>query len=125
MTLLDWILVGFGAVVAVAGGWIQLHPERVLPDVDGVRQNADSPADLGALSQIRLLGSCVMFMGAFFALQMAADLARIPWWVGTFGGLVVAIASVRKVNSRVRQQWRASYSTVEETSLTDKFLEPR
>jgi hypothetical protein len=45
MALLDWILVVFGAAVALAGGWIQLHPERVVPLLGGKSQEANWPLD--------------------------------------------------------------------------------
>ena len=69
MALLDWILVAFGAAVAVAGSWIQLHPERVVPGRTGPRKSG-LELDPAALAQIRLLGACFLCMGAFFALQM-------------------------------------------------------
>ncbi len=99
MAFSDWILVAFGAAIALVGGWIQLHPERILP-----RQAGRSRLDPAALAQIRLLGACFLFMGVFFALQMTTDLRRLPWWIGTLGGLGAAIAGVAAVNARVRRQ---------------------
>ena len=89
MALQDWIFVAFGAAVALTGGWIQLHPEGILPCED-----EDWQLETGGLTHIRRLGSCFLFMGAFFALQMSFDLARRPWWGGTLSGLAVAIAAV-------------------------------
>ncbi len=84
MAGLDWILVAFGAAVALAGGWIQLHPERDCSWPDpGLRQLSDCPLDPAALAQLRRLGACFLFMGTFFALQMTIDLMRRPWWVGS------------------------------------------
>src|SRR5208337_5483035 len=99
MAHLDWILVAFGAAVALTGGWIQLRPEQIFP-----RPAQSWPLDPGALRQLRRLGACFLFMGAFFALQMTSDLTRLPWWSGTVGGLAVGIASVRLVQVWVRRQ---------------------
>ena len=125
MALLDWILVAFGAAVALAGSWIQLHPERVVPSHTGARQSPDWQLDPAALSQIRLLGACVLSMGAFFALQMTIDLMRLPWWTGTLGGLVAAVASVAGTHARVRRQQRRCRRSIQQPPLPRKALELR
>jgi hypothetical protein len=122
MALLDWIFVVFGVAVALAGSWIQLQPERIYP-----RQAREPgwPLDPALLSQIRLLGACVLFMGAFFALQMTIDLTRLPWWIGTISGFVTAIAAVTLVSARVRRQQRLLRHPVQQSSLPHKVLELR
>jgi hypothetical protein len=98
MNYLDWLLVLFGAAVAVCGGRLQLRPERIFP--------GKKRAELGqrALGQLRLLGGSFLFMGVFFSLQMAVDLIRLPWWTGTLSGLAVAIAAVHQVTVRSLRQ---------------------
>ena len=124
MALLDWILVAFGVAVAVAGSWIQLHPERVVPGRTGLRQNLDWQLEPAALAQIRLLGACFLCMGAFFTLQMAVDLMRLPWWTGTLSGIAAAFAAVTIIHARVRRQ-RQSRRSVQQSPLPRKVLELR
>jgi uncharacterized membrane protein HdeD (DUF308 family) len=121
MALLDWILVVFGAAVALAGSWIQLHPERVIPN----QPPPDWQFDPGALSQIRLLGACFLCMGAFFALQMTIDLMRLPWWTGTLSGLATAITAVAVIHARVRRQQRQRRRSIRQPPLPRKALELR
>lgn len=125
MALLDWILVAFGAAVALAGSWIQLHPERVVPSQTGLRQHPDWQLDRAALSQIRLLGACFLSMGAFFTLQMTIDLIRLPWWMGTLGGLVAAVAAVAGIHARVRRQQVQRRRSIQQPPLPRKALELR
>jgi uncharacterized BrkB/YihY/UPF0761 family membrane protein len=125
MALLDWILVAFGAAVALAGSWIQLHPERVVATRTGPRQNPDWQVDPTALWQIRLLGACFLCMGAFFALQMTIDLMRLPWWTGTLGGLVAAVAAVAGTHARVRRQQARRRRSIQQPPLRRKVLELR
>ncbi len=115
MALSAWILVAFGAAIAFSGGWIQLHPQRILP-----RPAVHWRLDPGALAQIRLLGACFLFMGVFFAVQMTTDLKRLPWWTGTLSGLGAAIAAVALVDARVRRQ-----RAVQRSPLAEKTLELR
>jgi len=115
MAHLDWILVAFGAAIALAGGWIQLHPEHIYP-----RPTDSWPLDAGALSQLRRLGASFLFMGVFFALQMTIDLTRLPWWRGTLGGLFAAIAAVLLVQAVVRGQRRRA---IQPPSLTKEPIE--
>lgn len=125
MPLLDWTLVVFGVAVALTGSWIQLHPEHVVPSQSGSHQKSgraeDWPLDAAALAQIRLLGACFLFMGAFFTMQMTIDLARLPWWIGTLSGLAMGIATVAMVHARVRRQQRrrrfAQHSTLAEKAF--------
>jgi hypothetical protein len=124
MALLDWILVAFGAAVAVAGSWIQLHPERVVPGRTGLRQIPDWQLDPAAVAQIRLLGSCFLCMGTFFTLQMAVDLMRLPWWTGTLSGVAAAIAAVAVIHARIRRQ-RQNRRSVQQSPLPRKVLELR
>jgi hypothetical protein len=119
MALLDWTLVAFGAAIAVAGGWIQLHPQRLYP-----QQSRGWQPDPNALAQIRLLGGCFLFMGVFFALQMTADLARLPWWTGTLSGLAMSVLAMKLVNAWVRRQ-RRRRGSIEQPSLPKKILELR
>jgi hypothetical protein len=125
MALLDWIFVVFGAAVALTGSWIQLHPERVVPGSSGERQSSGWQLDPVALSQIRGLGACFLFMGAFFTLQMTIDLAHLPWWTGTLSGLVTAIAAVALVHGRVRRQQRNGRRSLPPSPLPEKVLELR
>jgi uncharacterized membrane protein HdeD (DUF308 family) len=125
MPLLDWILVAFGVVVALAGSWIQLHPERIVPSQSGLRPDAAWQLDSAALSQIRLLGACFLCMGAFFTLQMAIDLMRQPWWTGTLSGIITAIAAVALVHARVRGQQRRRRRSIQQSPLPRKALELR
>jgi len=111
----DWIFVAFGAVVSLTGGWIQLHPESILP-----RQSEDWRWEPTALTQIRRLGACFLFMGAFFALQMGFDLARRPWWSGMLCGLVTAVAAVALVGAQSRRQ-----RILRQSPLPEKALEAR
>jgi hypothetical protein len=122
MALLDWILVAFGAAVTLTGGWIVLRPERVVSHWSG--QTRGWQLDSGALAQIRRLGSCFVFMGMFFAVQMTVDLTQLPWWTGTAGGLTASIASVILVNARVRRQQRRR-GPVRQSPLPAKALELR
>jgi len=119
MVRLDWILVAFGAFVALAGGWIQLQPERIYP-----RPDEAWPLDPNALSQLRRLGGCFLFMGVFFALQMTCDLTQLPWWNGSLGGVAAAIATVSLVQIRVRVKRRHGRRAVQQT-LPEKALELR
>jgi uncharacterized membrane protein HdeD (DUF308 family) len=125
MALLDWILVVIGVVIGFAGSWIQLHPERVVPSQMRAGSTQNWPLDSSALSQIRLLGGCFLFMGIFFALQMTIDLTQLPWWIGTISGLVMAIASVMLVRMRVRGQQHKRRRVVMQTRLPEKMLELR
>ncbi len=126
MVRLDWIFVVFGAVLALTGGWIQLHPERVVPGQPGPHQSGpDWQIDPAARVQIRLLGACFLFMGAFFALQMTIDLVGRPWWTGSLSGLVTAIAAVTLVHARVRRQQRRGRRIVQQSPLPGKVLELR
>ncbi|MGD0479803.1 MAG: hypothetical protein ABSA42_06500 [Terracidiphilus sp.] len=102
IALQDWIFVAFGAAVALTGGWIQLHPEGILPGED-----EDWQLETGGLTQIRRLGACFLFMGAFFAVQMSFDLTRRPWWSGTLSGLATALAGVALVHAQSRRRRRA------------------
>jgi hypothetical protein len=125
MALLDWILVAFGAVVALAGGWIQLHPERLVPSQSGPRQNPDWQFEAGALAQIRLLGTSILCMGAFFTIQMSIDLVHLPWWMGTLGGIATAIFAVLMIGIRVRRQQRQRRCSIQQSRLPRKALELR
>jgi uncharacterized membrane protein HdeD (DUF308 family) len=125
MALLDWILVVFGIAVAFIGSWIQLHPERIIPGKTGSPEAESWPLDPVALAQIRLLGGCFLFMGAFFALQMTIDLTRLPWWAGTVSGLVTAIAAVVVVHAQVDRQQREGHRFVQQSPLASKALELR
>jgi hypothetical protein len=120
MALLDWIFVVFGLAVALAGSWIQLHPERIYP-----RQAEGWPLDPAALAQIRILGACFLFMGTFFAAQMTIDLARFPWWTGTLCGSVFAITAMTLVRTRVQRQQRHCRRFVQQSPLPEKTLELR
>lgn len=91
MEYLDWGLVVFGVLVALGGGWIQVRPETIYP-----RQPDERRLDAASLVKMQRLGLCIHFMGAFFAIQMTADLASLPWWSGTVVGVAVALFSVRK-----------------------------
>jgi hypothetical protein len=53
--------------------------------------------------KVRRLGACFVFMGAFFALQMAINLTRLPWWAGTLSGLAAGILTVRALSAQVRR----------------------
>lgn len=121
MALLDWILVVFGAAVALTGGWIQLHPERVIPNParDCLRERQLDP---GALSQIRLLGACFLCMGAFFTLQMTIDLIRLPWWAGTLSGLAASIIAVCAIHARVCRGKRQVRRSIQQPPLPRKAL---
>jgi hypothetical protein len=99
MAILDWTLVVFGAFVALSGSWIQRNPERIYPLQGGSWQ-----LDPAAISQIRRLGGCFVFMGTFFTLQMTIDLIRQPWWMGTLSGLAAAVSAVVLVHTQVRRQ---------------------
>lgn len=124
MALLDWIFVIFGVAIAFTGSWIQLHPERVVPGQSEVRRSSGWQLDPAALSQIRLLGACFLFMGTFFALQMTIDLAELPWWIGTLSGMFTAIASVAWIHARVRQQ-HGGRCQIQQSPLPAKILELR
>lgn len=124
MALLDWIFVVFGAAIALAGGWIQLYPERVIPGPHLSAQGADWQLDPGARSQIRRLGASILFMGAFFTLQMTTDLIRQPWWIGTLSGLITAIAAVTLLYNRVQRQQRRRRA-IPQSPLAEKVLELR
>lgn len=127
MASLDWIFVFFGAAVALTGGWIQLHPERVIPGhgQGGPSQLGDWQLEPAARAQIRLLGACFLFMGAFFALQMTVDLTQLPWWAGTISGLVTAITAVALVYARARRQRRSGRRVIQQPPLAAKALELR
>jgi len=109
------MFVGFGAVVSLTGGWLQLHPEGILP-----RQDEGWQWEPTALAQIRRLGGCFLFMGVFFAMQMGFDLARRPWWIGTLCGLAIAITAVVLVRAQSRRGRVDKHST-----LPEKVLEVR
>jgi hypothetical protein len=119
MAISDWTLVAFGAAIALAGSWIQLHPERILPGPAG-----EWRLDPAALGKIRLLGGCFLFMGVFFALQMTTNLKRLPWWMGTLGGLGASIAAVALVDVQRRRQQRRR-SAIGQPALAGKVLELR
>jgi hypothetical protein len=103
MLLLDWLLVLFGALVALVGLWMRRKPGQVFA-LAGTSPN-QAPA---MLAQVRLLGACFLMMGSFFAVQMAVDLAHEPWWIGTLGG--VAVALVVNGGSAYRKKPRPSES---------------
>jgi uncharacterized membrane protein HdeD (DUF308 family) len=119
MAVSDWILVAFGAAIAFAGCWIELHPERILPGPAG-----EWRLDHSALGQIRLLGGCFLFMGVFFALQMTTILERLAWWMGALGGLAASVAAVALVDSRRRRQQRR-HGAIAQRPLAGKVLELR
>lgn len=98
-----WMLVLFGAAVALSGSWIQLNPERIFPAQDGNWQ-----PDAAALAQVRLLGGCFVFMGTFFAAQMALILLDQPWWLGTLSGVAVATIAMTLLNARNRARQRGA-----------------
>lgn len=125
MDYLDWIFVFFGALVAFAGCWIQLHPERIIPGHSGPRQLPNGQIDSAELAQIRLLGGCFIFMGSFFALQMTIDLIRCAWWIGTIIGMITASAAVMLVYARVRRQQRRPQRLTQQSPLPGKMLELR
>ena len=130
MAYLDWIFVLFGGALALAGGWVQLHPERIVPAPSDAGQNASAPhtdwqLDRSARVKIRMLGAWFLFMGAFFALQMAFDLLGRPWWMGTLSGLMTAIAAVTLVYLRVRRQRHGRRHLVQQSPLPGKVLELR
>ena len=124
MALLDWILVVFGAAVALTGSWIQLHPERVIPN-PARDPRPDRQLDPSALSKIRLLGACFLAMGAFFALQMTIDLMRLPWWTGTLSGLAMSITAVCAIHARVCRRTRQPRRSIQQPPLPRKALELR
>jgi hypothetical protein len=117
MALLDWILVVIGIAIAFTGSWIQLHPERISP-------SQDLQFDSSSLAQIRRLGACFLFMGDFFACQMTVDLIRLPWWMGTLGGMVTGIAAVLLVSVRSRRR-QSHRRFVQQSHLPEKVLELR
>jgi hypothetical protein len=119
MAILDWALVVFGVAVTLTGSWIQLNPERIYP-----LQGESWQRDPAAISQIRLLGGCFVFMGAFFALQMTIDLIRQPWWMGTLSGLGAAISAVALVHAQARRQQRER-CLVQQDAPAEKPLEVR
>jgi hypothetical protein len=98
MPTIDWMLVVLGAAVTLPGGWIQINPERVFSVNHG-----DLRPDPASLAKVRRLGASFVFMGAFFALQMVVDLARLPWWAGTVSGGVAGILAVRTVKAQGRR----------------------
>ncbi len=77
------------------------------------------------MSQIRVLGSCFLFMGSFFAIQMTVDLTRLPWWTGTIGGVVAAIFAVTLVRGRVSRRRVRHQLPYAQQSLPKKVLELR
>jgi hypothetical protein len=95
---MDWMLVVLGAAITLPGSWIQLNPERLFPMNDGSWR-----PDRASLMKVRRLGACFVFMGAFFALQMAINLTRLPWWAGTVSGLVAGILTVRALSAHGRR----------------------
>jgi uncharacterized membrane protein HdeD (DUF308 family) len=117
MAFSEWILVLFGAVVAYAGSWIQLHPERMFPVLD------DWHPEAAALAQVRLLGGCFVFMGAFFAMQMALILGGQPWWMGSLSGVAVAVMAVTLLSARNRR--RELGSSLAAAPLDNKALQAR
>jgi uncharacterized membrane protein HdeD (DUF308 family) len=117
MTYSEWVLVLFGAVVAYAGSWIQLHPERMFP----VREEWCPEA--AALAQVRQLGGCFVFMGAFFAMQMALILAGQPWWMGSLSGVAVAVMAVILLSARNRR--REIGNSLTTAALDNKALQAR
>jgi hypothetical protein len=125
MALFDWIFVVFGAAVALGGSWIQLHPERVIPQQSGSNRSANWQLDPAALLQIRLLGACFAFMGIFFALQMTIILSHLPWWIGALSGLVAASSTVALVRGRIRRQQPRGRNSIQQTLLPKKILELR
>jgi len=109
----EWALVLFGVAVAVSGSWLQFHPERIFP------MPSDWRPEASALAQVRMLGGCFVFMGAFFATQMAIILAHQPWWIGPLAGLPVAILAVTLLGS-----WARRHSSLA-PPLDDKALQVR
>jgi hypothetical protein len=100
MALSEWALVFFGVAVAFGGSWIQLHPGRLLPTQGNWRP------DPAALAQVRLLGGAFVFMGMFFATQMAMILIQQPWWMGTLGGIATAVMAVTLLSARNTRRQR-------------------
>lgn len=127
MALLDWILVAFGAGIALTGVWIELRPERVVmlwSSQSGMNESGDWKLDAEPLRLIRRLGACFVFMGMFFAVQMTVDLTRLPWWTGTAGGLVASITAMVLVHRKARREQRRR-GPVRQTRLPAKALELR
>ncbi|PSH03884.1 MAG: hypothetical protein CXZ00_09890 [Acidobacteria bacterium] len=123
MAIFDWILVIFGIAIALAGSWIQLHPELVFPREARVQGWRLEPYQL---AQIRLLGASILFMGAFFALQMTINLIGLPWWIGSIGGFIAAIAATVWTKIKIRrQQQQKNCRCVERSSLPQKVPELR
>jgi hypothetical protein len=131
MALLDWIFVVFGVAVAIAGSWIELHPERIVPGHDIPGQSGDAAnfleaqLDRRAFTQIRLLGASFLFMGVFFAFQMTVDLVGLPWWTGTISGFVIALLAVTLVGTRAKRKHRSHRYFVHQASPPKKVLELR
>jgi hypothetical protein len=108
-----WLLVVVGAGVGFSGSWIQLNPERIFPP-----QSGNWRPDAASLAQVRLLGGCFVFMGAFFAGQMALILLDQPWWLGTLSGVATATIAMALLNARTRRQKRvAGKSSIENKAL--------
>lgn len=112
MALSEWALVFFGVAVAFGGSWIQLHPERILPEQGNWRP------DPAALAQIRLLGGAFVFMGVFFATQMAMILIEQPWWIGTLSGIATAVMAVTLLSARNTRRLRDTTLTQDEKALS-------
>jgi uncharacterized YccA/Bax inhibitor family protein len=99
MGLLDWLFVLFGLLVAFAGLWMRRRPGQVFAVVGASPMQAPK-----LLAQVSLLGACFLLMGCFFAVQMAADLAHQPWWIGSVGGLAVALVATGGSSYRSKAQ---------------------
>jgi len=115
----------FGAAVAVGGSWIQLHPEHVIPRQSGPNRSSNWQLDPAAISQIRLLGACFLFMGTSFTLQMTIILTHLPWWTGALSGLVTASVVVALVRVRIGRQQPKGRSSIHQTLMPKKVLELR
>jgi uncharacterized membrane protein HdeD (DUF308 family) len=117
MTFTEWALVFFGFSVAFGGSWIQLHPERIFPVQGNWRPEA------AALAQVSMLGGCFVFMGIFFATQMAIILIRQPWWMGTLSGMATAVMALTLLSAHNKRHPREN--PLAQTQMDEKVLSAR
>ncbi len=94
-------------MVAFAGLWMRRRPGQVFALAGASPRQAPK-----LLAQVSLLGASFLLMGCFFAVQMAADLAHQPWWIGSVGGLAVALMATGASSYRSKAK-RAQNSAAE------------
>jgi len=91
------------AAFALAGRWIQLYPERVVPK--GQFIGTDSRGARLYRIQIAVLGTCIVFGGTWFAISslfLLSSGSALVVWIGHLMGIVAGIFAAAHVRREAK-----------------------